>query len=203
MAGTLTNTISFLTVDFKINTPTLRTETLSGKTRRAIMGNQFYTFTAKYPNLTESQSRLLNGFFASQYGGYDSFDVILPKLSYRTATSTFSATPQVSVAASVGSTSVQFSTGVSDANKTLLKSGDFFKFSGHTKVYMAIQDVTTNGFGDGTLVFAGALVNAVNITDTIIYNAVPFKMINTNDVQEFSMGAGGITTLSVDLRETW
>lgn len=203
MAGTLTNTISFQTVDFKINTPTLRTETLSGKTRRAIMGHQYYTFTAKYPNLTESQARTITGFLASQYGGYDSFDVVIPKVSYRTATATFSTTPQVSVAASAGSTSVQFTTGIGDANKTILKSGDFFKFSGHSKVYMAIQDVTTNGFGDGTLVFAGALVSSVNITDTIIYDAVPFKVINTNDVQEFSSGFGGITTLSVDLRETW
>lgn len=203
MAGTLTNTISFQTVDFKINTPTLRTETLSGKSRRAIMGHQYYTFTAKYPNLTNAQARTINAFFASQFGGYDSFDVIIPKLSYRTATATVSVTPQVSVAASAGSTAVQFTTGIGDANKTILKSGDFFKFSGHSKVYMAIQDITTNGFGDGTLVFAGALVSSVNITDTIIYDAVPFHVINVNDVQEFSSGIGGITTVQVNLKETW
>lgn len=203
MAGTLTNTISFQTIDFKINTPSLRTETLSGKSRRAIMGHQFYTFTVKYPSLTESQIRQLYAFLASQYGGYDEFDVVLPKISYRKATGSFVATPQVSVAASAGSTAVQFSSGISDANKTILKAGDVFKFSGHSKVYMATQDITTNGFGDGTLVFSGALVAAVDITNTIIYDAVPFRVINTADVQELSMGYGGISQLSIDLRETW
>ncbi len=52
MSGTFPSSPGFQAVNFKINTPTLTSETLSGKKRRVGMGHSYYTFTVKFPNQT-------------------------------------------------------------------------------------------------------------------------------------------------------
>ena len=80
MSGTFPTSPSFETVNFKINTPTLTSETLSGKIRRVGMGVSYYTFTAKFPNVTAYNFGPILGFVAAQYGPLDSFQLVIQRV---------------------------------------------------------------------------------------------------------------------------
>jgi hypothetical protein len=201
MSGTYPSSPAFETVNFKINTPTLTTETLSGKRRRVGMGHSFYTFSAKYSNIKAYDFGPIIAFQASQYGPLESFQIVLPQISYSKSPTPPSTTPQTSATVAAGVNSVALSN--CGNTKTVLAAGDYFKFNNHTKVYMCVTDCISNSGGAATLFFSGSLVSAVPSGTQLTITAVPFTVILDNDVQEYSTGTGGISTMSVDLREVW
>jgi hypothetical protein len=194
---------SFSSVDFKVNTPLLRTSSLSGITRRVAMGHQYYSFTINYPTLTAKEAGKVNGFLAARLGGFDSFTVVIPELSYSKAAYTTAATMTVTTAKAAGSTSTTYTVGGSHASSEFLVAGDFIKFSNHGKVYMVTEDSTTDGSGNATVNFSGGLVAAITTATTITRNAVPFTVILDADVQEFAVGNGGLTSMNFDVKEVW
>lgn len=197
MSGTYPASPSFNAINFKINTPTLVTQTTSGKSRRVGMGHSFYSFTVKYNNITRYDYGPIAGFIAEQYGPLESFQIVLPELSYSKVgnQTTSTVTTSASVLAGVDNVAV---TGVT-SGKNLLRAGDFFKFSNHSKVYMC----TTTWTSGNPLYFSGSLVKDVPSGTSIVYNAVPFTVLLENNVQQFDTGIGGITQIQLDMRETW
>lgn len=191
----------FNAVNFKINTPTLATTTFSGKSRRVGYGHQYYEFTVNYPTLTSNQAATVLGFLAQTFGPQLSFEIVLPELSYTNSGNPPSTTPLTSASATKGDKNVTIDN--CGANKEVLKIGDFFKFDNHSKVYQATNTITSDGSGNATLFFAGGLVEDVPDNTDLTLTAVPFTVIALNDVQEFSVGIGGLTTLSVEMRETF
>jgi hypothetical protein len=192
---------SFASVNFKINTPSIITETNSGKVRRVGMGVSYYTFTVKYPNLTPVDAGQVTGFVSQCFGPQLSFTIVLPEISYTKSTNPPSGTVTVATNAAIGVKQVSVS-GAGNA-KTVLKAGDFFKFSNHDKVYMCASDCVSNSGGAATLFFSGSLTTAVTTSTTLTLTAVPFTMILADDLQEFDVGIGGITTMSLDMREVY
>lgn len=199
MSGTFPATPQPTAVKFNLETPVIKTTTISGKTRRVAMGIQYYTMTIRYGSMTKEELGPVQAFIASQYGGYDSFQIVLPKISYRKATDTIT-TPYASEAAVVGSTSLKMT---STVNKTGLKAGDFFKFENHSKVYMANADWASGSTGTSFLTFTPGLVDDVVQGEIITYDAVPFTVILDNEVQSFDHGIGGIATFDLELKEVW
>lgn len=197
MSGTFPTNPAFNTVNFRINTPLLKTTTLSGKTRRVAQGHSFYTWTAKFNNLSRGDMGTVMGFLAQQYGGLESFQIVLPEISYSKAANQTTSTVTTSGAVAAGVDNVMV-TGVT-TGKNLLRAGDYFKFANHSKVYMCTVSWTTGQ----PLYFSGSLVAAVPDGTQIIYNAVPFTVILDNNVQEMDVGIGGITQIQLDMRETW
>lgn len=197
MAGTYPATPYFQAVNFKVNTPTLKTETLSGKTRRVGMGHSYYTFSVKYSALTRYEAGPVLGFISQQYGSLETFQIVLPDMSYSKQSNQTSNTVSTSAAASRGADQVTI-TGVG-AGQSLLRAGDFFKFSNHSKVYMCAVTWTTGQ----PLYFSGSLVADVPSGTTLTITAVPFTVTLANDVQEYEVGIGGMTNISLDMRETW
>ena len=65
-----------------------------------------------------------------------------------------------------------------------LKSGDFIKFAGHTKVYMIVSEFTPSS-GAATVTIEPPLISALADDEVVTYNNVPFQVHMTNDVQEF------------------
>jgi hypothetical protein len=126
MSGTYPASPSFNSVNFKINTPIIRTQSNSGLTRRVAQGHSFYTFTVKHNNITKYDAGPILGFVTQQYGSLEKFQIVLPEISYSkigdqtTSTVTTSAT----VLAGVDNVAV---TGVT-SGKFLLRAGDYFKF---------------------------------------------------------------------------
>jgi hypothetical protein len=197
---------SFESINFKINTPLIKTQTNSGKITRVAMGHQYYSFTVNYPNLTARELGTVSGFISLTLGGYSAFQIVLPELSYTKSEnpSDSGLTFTTSATTSSGSLSVAYSvSGSSTANKEFFAAGDFIKFSNHDKVYQVTQTTSTNGSSVGTLVIGGALINDVPSGSTITRNAVPFTVILDSDAQEFDTGMGGISSLKLDMREVW
>jgi hypothetical protein len=206
MSGTFPATPQPTAVKFNLETPVLKTQSLSGKTRRVAMGIQYYSFTARYSSMTKETLGPVQAFIASQYGGYDSFQYVIPKVSYRKATDTITTTPYATLAGSTATTYIAGSTAIkvaTDTNKSVLKAGDFFKFDGHSKVYMINADWNSGSTGTTTISFTPALVNDVANAETLIIDAVPFTVILNNEVQSFDHGIGGIATFDLDFREVW
>ena len=203
MSGTYPSSPEFTSVDFKINTPTQVTETVNGRKRRSGFGVSYYTFAGKYASLTPTQASAVTSFVAKQYGQLESFQVVLPKISYNKAADYAQAVgnAKVKTAASKGAFSVALK-GLGN-NKAVFKAGDFFKFTNHSKVYMVTDDVTSNGSGEATLYFSAKLVVNVVVDEVLVINAVPFTVILDQDVDEFTVANGGMTNIEVSFREVW
>ena len=198
MSGTYPTNPTFQAVNFKINTPTLSAETLSGKTQRVGMGHSFYTFSAQYNNMTDFDMGPIIGFLAAQYGPLEDFQIVLPRLSFTKSGNQTTNTVTTTASRTSGQNSVTI-TG-EGAGETVLLAGDFFKFNNHSKVYMCTSDYDSD---DSTLYFSGSLVEDVPSGTQLTITNVPFTVILDNEVQEFQVGLGGISTLQLDFREVW
>lgn len=188
---------SFSAVNFNINTPTLMTETISGKSRRVGMGHSYYTFTVKYAALTRFDYGPIAGYISQLYGPMESFEIILPELSFTKVGNQTTTTVTTSAAALAGVDNIAV-TGVA-SGKNLLRAGDFFKFSNHSKVYMCAVTWTTGN----PLYFSGSLVKDVPSGTSLVIDSVPFTCILDGTVQEFSVGVGGMTNVQLDMKEVW
>ena len=189
---------AFTAVNFKINTPVLSTNTLSGMTRRVAMGHSYYTLSAKYSNLSRAGYGTVAGYVSQLYGSLESFKIVIPELSYtKVGLQTTNPVYTAGANAVAGASSVAV-TGVT-SGRNLLAAGDFFRFNNHTKVYMCAVTWTTGQ----PLYFSGSLVKDVPSGTEIIINAVDFTMILDNNVQQFDIGTGGITQAQFDMKEVW
>lgn len=203
MSGTYPSTPEFASVNFKINTPVQTTETVNGRKRRAGFGTSYYTFTGTYPTLPGADLRPVAAFIAKQYGQVESFQIILPGISYSRGADNAQAVgnAKVKTAASKGAFSVALKS--LGANKQVFKQGDVFKFAGHSKVYIVTDDVVSNGSGEATIFFSGKLVQNVVVDELLTITAVPFTVMLDQDIDEFTVGLGGLTSLEVNFREVW
>jgi hypothetical protein len=203
MSGTYPSNPEFSSVDFKINTPVQSTETVNGRKRRASFGTSYYTFTGNYPMLTPSQASTVTAFIAAQYGATESFQVILPRISYNKAPDFAQAVGNVKV--SIAAVPGSFNVTLKDCgeNKEILRAGDFFKFANHSKVYMCASPVNSNSSGVATVSFSGKLVSNVPVNTLLTINAVPFTVMLDQDSDEWTVGVGGMTNIEVNFREVW
>jgi hypothetical protein len=192
---------SFESINFSTNTPTQITNTMSGKLRRVGLGVSFYSWEVKYPQLSRLDAGTVKGYLAQTLGPQFSFEIVLPRLSYSALTTQTASVPRNSSAASIGATSVPLSN--CGANASVLAAGDYFKFNNGTKVYQCVSPCTSDSGGNATLFFSGPLVAAVPLNTNLTITAVPFTAVIANEVQEFEAGYGGLTTLSVSMREVW
>ena len=192
---------SFESINFRTNTPTQISNTMSGKLRRVGMGVSFYSWEVNYPSLTRLEAGTVKGFVAQALGPQYSFEIVLPKLSYSALTNQTANTPVVSASVSIGSTSVTLQG--CGANASVLAAGDYFIFNNHTKVYQCVSPCTANGSGVATLYFSGPAVSAVPPSTNLTITAVPFTAVFTEEAQEFDVGYGGITAMSLSMREVW
>jgi hypothetical protein len=189
--------LGFAATNFNTITPALVSETNSGKIRRAGFGHSYYTWECQFPTLTFNQAKYVQGFLAQAAGQIFSFEIILPRLSSSAAASPTSTLNHGAASAGARSVSV---TGTNNAQ--VIKSGDFFKFSGHTKVYQATSDLTLSAGGTGTLNFSGGLVQAIT-SGSVNRNGFAWTACLDEDTQAIEYGAGGLSRLSVKMREVW
>jgi len=192
---------SFTSVNFKTVTPAQVSQSLSGKMRRVSLGVSYYTWEVQYPQMEAIDAGTVNGFLGQALGQTFSFEIVLPKLSYSKSTNAPSTTVRTSAAAAIGAKQVSLTN--CGNTKTVLAAGDYFKFNNHSKVYMCVSPCISNSGGAATLYFTCPLVAAVPNSTNLTITAVPFTAVLAEDVQEFSTGIGGITSMSVAMREVW
>ena len=191
---------SFQTVNFKINTPSLASQTLSGKFRRVGMNVSYYTWEVKYSNLMPIDAGTVLGYTAQAFGPQFSFEIILPKISYTRIYNQTTSQVRTAAQVQIGATSILIQTA---NNANVLGAGDFFKFNNHSKVYQCVSPCVADGAGRATLYFSGPAVAFVENNTQLTITAVPFTAVLAEDTQEFETGVGGITSLGLTMREVW
>jgi hypothetical protein len=196
--GNYPSTPDFSAVNFRIETNTQTTRSLSLTRFRNAIGTTFFTFTAQYPPMTRTEFKPVMAFIAQCRGPLNEFDVVIPELSE------CSGNPSGSTALVNGGVSAGTSTISVDGlafSTTVLKAGDVVRFAGHTKVYMVTSDVTSSGTGTGTINITPPLKSSVANNEAVTIDDVPFRMTLNNDTQEIGVGVDELYQFEVDMIE--
>ena len=180
MSGALPDT-SFDTLNIKSNQKTLMSETDSGKTFRRQIQGQRWSFTVSYPLMPRSTFAPIQAFIIKQRSQKENFTITFP--SYLDAQGNENTTINVNGVHAVGDTTIDID-GFHADGAGRLKAGDFIKFSGHSKVYMIMADVTSSS-NAATVTIEPPLTTALANDETVTYDSVPFTVYLNSDLQEF------------------
>ena len=129
----------------------------------------------------------------------NSFTVIPPIVSNAQGVASTVISTNASISAGATTCTVD---GMTISTNGILKAGDYFRFTGQTKVYMAVEDLNADGSGEGTLTFEPPLRTAVTDDTDIIYDNVDFTVTLVNDVQEYNLGVQGYYSYEIDVAES-
>ena len=91
--------------------------------------------------------------------------------------------------------------GMATSTSDILKAGDYFRFSGQDKVYMCVEDLDSDGSGEGTLTFEPPLRSDVANDIALVYDNVDFTVRLSNDIQEYSIVTNDLYKYQIDLIE--
>lgn len=199
----------FNAVRFRQQTITKKTETASGRIIRATNATTKWTGTLRFPPMTYAEWLPVQAFISRCQGPLNEFDIILPVISDNLPIVNQVTVPNAN--ASAGATNIEV---LSDQlNTTILKAGNTIRFHNHSKVYMVTEDVTTDSGGVATIYFqpnlvvavesdsAGFLTDSAGTGDAITTTQVPFRMILSNDIQEFDYRTDGLIEYEIDVQE--
>ena len=180
MSGALPDT-SFDAINIKSQQKTLVSTTDSGKTFRRQVDGQRWTFTVSYPLMPRSTFAPIQAFIIKQRSQKENFTITFP--SYLNAQGNENTTINVNGVHAVGDTTIDID-GFHADGAGRLKAGDFIKFSGHSKVYMIMTDVTSSS-NAATVTIEPPLRSALANDETVTYDSIPFTVYLNSDLQEF------------------
>lgn len=187
------------TVEISSVDPVRINTSMSGRESRSQISTQYWQMTATTIVLSASQRRSLLAHLASVRGQLTSF-TYTP--TFANNASTYSATMNVASNAALNSTSISVSVVTNPSTDTVIKAGEFLKFSNHDKVYMATADLTFTGAGPytGTLQIYPGLTTAITTSHTVTYTTVPFTLRLAND-PGLSFDLTELSQMTLDLKE--
>jgi len=123
----------------------------------------------------------IQAFIIKQRSQKENFTITFP--SYLNAQGNENTTINVNGVHAVGDTTIAIDGFHADGSGRL-KAGDFIKFSGHSKVYMIMTDVTSSS-NAATVTIEPPLRSALANDETVTYDSVPFTVYLNSDLQEF------------------
>lgn len=175
-------------IELKSNQPTVRTQSLSGRTQTRTFGGQYWSARIEMPPLTQADLRTVYAFLVKQKGSASTFTIAPYNLQQSSGTQ--STSEAISAGASIGATAVT-TTGSNEFGV-----GDMIKFSNHSKAYMVTQVSGT------TLSFEPALISAVTTSHTIESKG-NFEMTVRLDGDDFTYKTGNdlYSSLKFDIVE--
>ena len=173
---------AFETMGILSKQDTIISKSLSGKKLSRSIDNQRFAFTASI--IIGKRSDIygeLMAFIIKQRSGKENFTIIPPEVEDARGVET--GTLAVNGSHTAGDTTIAIDGFAADtANR--LRTGDFIKFNGHTKVYMVVADVTSSS-GAATVTIEPPLTTALSDDEAVAYDNIPFSVHLTNDFQEF------------------
>ena len=173
---------AFETMGILSKQDTIISKSLSGKKLSRSIDNQRFAFTASI--IIGKRSDIygeLMAFIVKQRSGKENFTIIPPEVEDARGVET--GTLAVNGSHTAGDNTIAIDGFAADtANR--LRTGDFIKFNGHTKVYMVVADVTSSS-GAATVTIEPPLVSSLSDDEAVTYDNVPFTVHLTNDIQEF------------------
>ena len=175
-------------IELKSNQPTVRTQSLSGRTQTRTFGGQYWSARIEMPPLTQADLRVVYAFLVKQKGSASTFTISPYNLQQSSGTQ--SASEAISSGASVGDTSV------THTGSNSYGVGDVINFSNHPKAYMVTE------VSGQTITFEPALTTAVTTSHTIESKG-NFEMTVRLDGDEFAYKTGNdlYSSLKFDIVE--
>jgi|TARA_B110000459_G_C16608799_1_gene495011 hypothetical protein len=200
----------FKTVKFESQQPTSFTRTNSGRViTRAIVGHN-WKINITYNPMTRDQFEPVYSFLLEKRGRLKPFFVALPQYSSsRTATS---GTISVDGAATAGATNIKVD-GFGSVTGGL-RPGDMFTItdssnSNHKKIYQITRVAdTTNRLTTDTIAsderryyITPPLEKDVSNDSTLVYSEPLVRVVQTADIQEYSLGTNNLYSFALNLEE--
>jgi len=198
MSGTFPSTPTTKGVSITSQQNTIVSTTVSGRRQARQIDGQRFKLTLSFPIMTRSEFAPILAFIMKQRSQLESFQYTPATMA--SSNGVASGVIRVNGAISAGVNSVAID-GMANSTSGVFKAGDFFRFTGQNKVYMCVEDVSSNGSGQGTLTFEPPLRTGVADNAILIYSSVDFTVGLTNDVQEFRVGTENYFQYEVDLIE--
>ncbi len=177
---------------------TIVSVTTSGRVQARQIDGQKFTITLDYAPMSRSNFAPIKAFIMKQRAKLNTFTVIPPIVS--NAQGVASGTISVDGAISAGATTCTID-GMANSTSDILKAGDYFRFAGQDKVYMAVADLDSDGSGEGTLTFEPPLRSDVANDIALVYDNVDFTVRLSNDIQEYSIVTNDLYKYQIDLIE--
>jgi hypothetical protein len=198
MSGTFPSSPAPRDVAISSNQNTIVTTTASGRRQARQIDGQRFRITVRFPIMTRTEFAPINAFVMKQRSQMETFTYSPPTISSPLGVA--SGVISVNGAISAGVTSVAID-GMANSTSGVFKAGDYFRFTGQTKVYMVMADVSSNGSGQGTLTFEPPLRSNVSDNAILIYSNVDFTVGLTGDIQEFNISTENYFQYEIDLIE--
>ena len=198
MSGTFPSSPAPRDVAISTNQNTIVTTTASGRRQARQIDGQKFRLRLRFPVMTRTEFAPILAFIMKQRSQMESFQYTPPSVDDSLGVA--SGVISVNGAISAGVTSVAID-GMANSTSGVFKAGDFFRFTGQSKVYMVVADVSSNGSGAGTLTFEPPLRSNVADNNVLIYSNVDFTVGLTGDIQEFTIGTENYFQYEIDLIE--
>ena len=198
MSGTFPSTPATRAVSVSSRQNTIVSTTVSGRRQARQIDGQRFGLVLQFPVMTRAEFAPIMAFIMKQRSQLESFTFVPETVSDTRG----SANTVISVVGShtAGDTTIAVD-GMGNNLTGVLKAGDFVRFTGQTKVYMVVEDLSSNGSGAGTLTIEPPLRANLSDNTVLIYNNVDFTVGLTNDIQEFAVGTENYFQYEVDLIE--
>ena len=177
---------------------TIITTTTSGRVQTRQIDGQKFIITLDYAPMTRSNFAPIKAFLMKQRARLNTFTIIPPVVS--NAQGVASGTISVNGAITSGATTCTID-GMATSTNDILKAGDYFRFAGQNKVYMAVEDLDSDASGEGTLTFEPPLRSDVADDVALVYDNVDFTVRLRNDIQEYSIITDNLYKYEIDLIE--
>ncbi len=161
-------------------------------------GGQRWVLKGVYTALTRDEFAPIWAFCLRQRGQYGKFIVVPPDNVAVPRGNVSGSTPMTCQAQTSGNV---LQTDGWVANTTVLKAGDFFRLSGHAKVYAVIQDILSDNTGKAALSFEPPLHDNVADNEIVTVTGIPFTVSFTGDVREFQLKTPGLYDYEVEFLE--
>ena len=198
MSGTFPTSPAPRNANIRSQQTTIVSVTASGRKQARQIDGQKFAITLQFPTMTRAEFAPIQAFIMKQRSRLENFTIVPPTV--KNALGVASGTISVDGALTAGTTTANID-GMTVSTNGILKAGDYFRFTGQDKVYMAVEDLDSDGFGEGTLTFEPPLRANVNDDVAIKYDNVDFTVSLTNDIQEFDVGVQEYFNYEIDLIE--
>ena len=193
----------FASVKFSSNQPVAFSRTNSGRvTTRAIAG-QNWRIAITYNPMTRDEFEPVYAFLQERRGRLKPFEIVLPQ--YNTPRSTVTSSLQADGAVTAGATNFE----VKQATSGSLRPGDMFTFN-DSKVYQVTRVLTYSDYLTGNrptdanhriYYVTPSVEKTVSDNTPLVYTNPVFRVIQTSDVVEYSLGTNNLYQFSLTLEE--
>ena len=177
---------------------TIVSVTTSGRKQARQIDGQRFAITLQFPAMTRAEFAPIKAFIMKQRSQLNNFTVIPPIVSDAQGVASTVISTDASVSAGATTCTVD---GMTVSTNGILKAGDYFRFTGQEKVYMAVEDLNADGSGEGTLTFEPPLRSDVTDDTILIYDNVDFTVSLTANTQEYNIGTTNLYAYELDVIE--